>query len=53
MVPSSLYQHGEPDPVCLENLDFPGDHAVACQDVESPVPVQGIIRLMKVQEYLI
>ena len=42
----------EPDPLCTKDLERPGDHAVYSQYVETPVPVQGFICLLEIQEYL-
>ena len=47
-----LYHHLEPDLVCTEDMEIPGDHAISSQDVETPVPVQVVVSLLKVQEYL-
>ena len=33
----------------LQEPECPGSHAIYRQDVESPVPVQGIVRLMEIQ----
>ena len=45
--------HGEPFLVHLEYPDLLGDHSVDCQDVDTPVPVQGVVQLMEFQEDLI
>ena len=38
----SLCRHLQPIPVCLQDPERPGIHAVSCQDVNAPVPIQGI-----------
>ena len=32
--------------VCLEKPERPGSHAISCQDVDTHVPVQGVVRLL-------
>ena len=48
-----LSYHGEPFPVRPEYPDILGYHSVDCQNVETPVPVQGVVQLMEFQEDLI
>ena len=38
-------------PVRPQEPERPGSHAVSFQDTKAPVPVQGAIRLLEVQEY--
>ena len=53
MVPSILCHHGDPSKVRLEKPDFPWAQAIAFHGVQAPVPVQGGIRLMKLQKDII
>ena len=48
-VSSSLRYHLQLIPVCVARTGVSGSHAIYRQDVESPVPVQGIVRLMEIQ----
>ena len=47
-----LHNHGDPSPECPENPESLGDHTVSHQDIETPVPVQGVVPLLEVQEDL-
>ena len=53
MVTSRLCHHGDPSKVRLEKPDFPWAQAIAFHGVQAPVPVQGGIRLMKLQKDII
>ena len=48
---SILLHHLQTIPVCPEEPEHPGNHAVSRQYINSPVPIHGIIRLLEVQEY--
>ena len=45
--------YGKPPPVRSENPERPGDHSVCRNNFKTPVPVQGIIRLLEFQKYLL
>ena len=44
---------GNPAPVRPENPDHPGAYPVRCKNIDTPVPVQSILRLLEVHEYII
>ena len=50
-VASRLRHHIQPIPVCPQETESPRTHAIYRQDIKSPVPIQGVICLLKVQEY--
>ena len=43
--------HPKPHPILLEETKGPGPHAITLQDTQATGPVQGIVRLVQVQEY--
>ena len=49
MVSYARIHHGEPSTLVPEDTDCLGEHAVALQDIQVPVSVQGTIRLLEVQ----
>ena len=51
IIPPRLRHHCEPAPVRPENPDHPGSHTVSHQDIETPVPVYGVVNILEVQEY--
>ena len=44
-----LFHHCDLAPVSPENPERPGDHAVSCQDFDTPIHVQFTVRLLEVQ----
>ena len=41
IVSPGLIHHGEPILVCTENPECPEDHTLSCQDLKTPVLIQG------------
>ena len=52
MVGPVYCHHLSPSPVSPKDPENPGAHAISIQDVDTSVPIQGTIRLIEVQEYL-
>ena len=50
VVPSGPNHHPQPNPIQLEETKGPGTHSIPLQDTQESGPVQGILRLVKVQE---
>ena len=48
---SRLLRHMEPELACPQNAERPGPHSIPRQDINTSVPVQGIIGLAQVEEY--
>ena len=49
MVPPILGHHDELSPVCPEGRNLLGYQVLLIQNVQAPMPVQGVIRLLGVQ----
>ena len=45
--------HGNPAPVILDKSESPGSDPVHRENFETPVLIQGVIRLLEVQKYLV
>ena len=43
VVPSFLHHHLKPLPIPAEEAEDPGTHTISLQDVQAPIPVQGIL----------
>ena len=48
-----LCHHGQDVPVPPEQDKFLRSQSVSTKDIDTPVPVQGIIYLVQIQEYLL
>ena len=52
VVSAGSVHHVKPNPVCLEDLERPGADPICHDNLEASVPIQGVIRILEVQEYL-
>ena len=50
-IPARPCHHRHPPPLSPEDPTCSGDHTLTLQDLKAPGPVQGIIRLVQVQEF--
>ena len=50
-VSTRIFQHMQQIPVFPQDLEHPGSQTILHQDIEEPVPFQGVIRILDIQEY--
>ena len=47
-----LCRHLDPDPVCSQYAERPGTHSIPCQYIKTAVPIEGVVGLVQVEEYV-